>query len=281
MHGDSDNTARARLLDGVQVTERRLEVAGVPTALLESGDGPPLLLLHGGIECGGAYWGPVIPRLRQSHHLVIPDVPGVGESGPVAKLNPGTFGAWFAALVRITCREKPILVAHSLLGTLASRFAAERSDLLRQLVIYGTPGIGPYRMPVGLRTNAIRFALRPSERNAERFERWAFFDYDQARMRDAAWFEAFRAYTRARAAVPHVKRTMRQLIGGCTKQIPHAELRRIAVPTSLVWGSHDRFVPLSLAVNASSRFGWPLSVIDRAGHVPHVERPDEFLEEVL
>jgi hypothetical protein len=40
---------------------------------------------------------------------------------------------------------------------------------------------------------------------------------------------------------------MRQLVGSGTKQVPGAELRRIGIATALVWGGHDRFVPLSLA----------------------------------
>ena len=169
------------------------------------------------------------------------------------------------------------MIAHSLLGTLAARFAAEHGDLLHRLMIYAAPGIGPYRMPLGLRVVAIRFALRPSEGNAERFDRWAFFDLDRARRRDPGWIEAFNAYTRSRAVVPHVKRTMRQLIGSATKQVPDAELRRIPVATDLLWARHDRFVPLDIAEGASARLDWPLHVIDEAGHVPHIERPDAFL----
>jgi pimeloyl-ACP methyl ester carboxylesterase len=271
--GDS----RERMLAGLPVTERRLLPAGISTVLLEGGDGPPVILLHGGIECGGAYWAPVIPQLAVSRRLVVPDVPGLGESAPVTRLDAAVFTDWFAALLRLTCHEKPTLIAHSLLGSLAARFAAQHGDLLRRLVIYGAPGIGPYRMPLGLRAVAIRFSLRPSERNEERFERWAFFDLDRARGQSLAWFEAFRAYTVSRAVVPHVKRTMGQLIRSCTKQVPDAELRRIEVPTAVLWGRHDRFVPLGLAEAASTRLGWPLHVIDDAGHVPHIEQPDAFL----
>ena len=39
--------ARARLLSGLPVTERRLQLAGVSTAVLEGGDGPPMVLLAG------------------------------------------------------------------------------------------------------------------------------------------------------------------------------------------------------------------------------------------
>jgi 2-hydroxymuconate-semialdehyde hydrolase len=220
----------------------------------------------------------VIPRLAQSHRLIIPDVPGLGESEPVGRLDGDAFDNWFAALLRLTCDEKPTLVAHSLLGSMDARFAVQHSDLLRGLVIYAAPGIGPYRMPLGLRVMAIRFALRPSESNAERFDRWAFSDVDRARQMDPEWFQAFNDYTRSRAVVPHVKRTMRQLVRSGTKQVPDAELRRIDVRTALLWGRHDRFVPVGLAESASTRLGWPLHVIDDAGHVPHIEQPQAFLD---
>ena len=277
VHSFSAGSARQRLLAGIPVTERRLQLAGVSTAVLEGGDGPPLVLLHGGIECGGVYWGPVISRLAHSHHLVIPDVPGLGESEPAARMDAVTFANWFATLLLMTCQEKPILIAHSLLGSMVSRFAAQHGDLLRHLVIYGAPGIGLYRMPLGLMVAAIRLDLRPTERNNERFERWAFLDPERIRLQDPEWFDAFRAYRLSRAIVPHVKQTMRQLMNIGTRQIPDAELQVINVPTSLLWGRHDRMAPLHLAEAACSKFGWPLHVIEDAGHVPHIEQPEGFL----
>jgi pimeloyl-ACP methyl ester carboxylesterase len=267
---------RARLLQGIPVAERRLPPAGVSTTVLEGGEGSPLLLLHGGIECGGVYWAPVISRLAERYRIVVPDVPGLGESEPVARLDATTFAAWFAELLEQTCQVKPTVVAHSLGGSLAARFAARHGDLLHRLVLCGAP-LGAYRLPLGLLVTAIRFDLRPSERNSERFARWAFHDLDRTRRQDAGWYGAFDGYSRARAVVPHVKRTMRRLIKAETKRIPDDELRRIAGPTVLVWGRHDRFVPLSHAEAASADFGWPLHVIDDAGHVPHIERPDAFL----
>jgi pimeloyl-ACP methyl ester carboxylesterase len=37
-------------------------------------------------------------------------------------------------------------------------------------------------------------------------------------------------------------------------------------------------VPLSLAESARTRFGWPLHVIEGAGHVPFLEQPDAYLD---
>jgi pimeloyl-ACP methyl ester carboxylesterase len=267
---------RERMLAGLPVVERRLDVAGTSTAVLVAGDGPPLVLLHGAIECGGAIWAPVLPRLAEQHRLVVPDLPGLGESAPLHRLDAAAFARWFTALLELTCDERPVLVAQSLGGSLAARFAVDHGGVLERLVLYGAPGVGRYRMPLGLRATAIRFALRPSEHNFERFERRAFLDLDRARAQDPEWFAAFRADVRTRARLGHVKRTMRELIGVGTKQV--AGLERVGVPTALVWGRHDRFVPLALAEVASRRLGWPLHVVDGAGHVPHLERPSAFLE---
>jgi pimeloyl-ACP methyl ester carboxylesterase len=272
----SGGDARARMLAGLSLGERRLAVAGVSTVVLEGGRGTPLILLHGGIECGGAVWAPVAQALADTHHVVVPDLPGLGESEPVERVD-AAFADWLRALIGLTCEKPPALVAHSLAGGLAARFAARHGDLLRKLVIYAAPGIGPYRIPLGLRVVAMRFGLRPTERNAERFDRFAFFDFDEARRRDPGWFEAFSAYTRQRAVVPQVKRTMGRLLKAGAKQAPDSDLRSIEVPTTLIWGRQDRFVPLVLAEAASSRLAWPLQSIEHAGHVPHIERPDAFL----
>jgi 2-hydroxymuconate-semialdehyde hydrolase len=264
------------MLEGIAVTERRIAVAGVTTAVLEGGSGPSLVLLHGGIPCGGVYWAPVMASLLDRHHVVVPDLPGLGESEPFDRLDSRSFTDWLSALVHITCEDKPALIAHSLLGGLAVSCAGRHRDLVRRLVLYGAPGIGPYRMPLGLRMTAIRFDLRPTPPNLERFERWAFRDLEGARRRDAAWLGAFENYLLQRGAVQHVKRTMRRLARLGSSRTPDGDLRRITVPTALLWGEGDRMVPRTLADQASARLGWPLHVIEGAGHVPHIERPEQF-----
>ena len=268
------------MLAGLPVTARVLDIEGVETSVLEAGDGPPLVLLHGGIECGSAYWAPVVARLAERRRLVMPDLPGLGESAPVNRLDDETFANWLAGVLEQTRCTRPMLVAHSLFGSSGARFAARHGGLLRALVIYAAPGVGRYRMPMRLRYVAIRFGIRPTPRNAERFDRFALLDLDACRRRDPEWFAAFDEYMRSRATVPHVKRTMRKLVATETKRIPDAELRRIAVPTNLLWGRHDRMVPLTLAQGAAQRLGWPLHVVDDAAHAPHMEQPDAFVDEL-
>lgn len=267
---------RERMLAGLPATIRTLNVGGVSTAVIEAGDGPPLLLLHGGIECGGAMWAPVLTQLAQRHRVVVPDIPGLGESTRVPDLDVNAFGRWIDGVAQQTGLERPSVVAHSLIGSLAARLAARGNPTIGRLVVYAAPGVGPYRMPWRLRYVAIRFAIRPTPRNAERFDRFALLDRDATRGRDPDWYDAFDAYTRFRARDPNVKKTMNRLIATETKPIPDSELAGINVPTALLWGRHDRMVPLSIGEAAASRHRWPLHVIDHAAHAPHIEQPEVF-----
>jgi 2-hydroxymuconate-semialdehyde hydrolase len=206
--------------------------------------------------------------------VVAPDVPGLGEFAPAPYLKVDTFARWLRDVVAETGLERPTLAAHSLVGSLAARFAARRTDLIDQLVVSAAPAIGPYRMPNRLRYVAVRFAIRPTARNAERFDRFVLLDLDATRRRDPVWFDAFVAYTRARALVPHVKKTMRNLFVTQTKPIADPELDRMVIPTTLLRGRHDRMVPRTVGQAAATRHHWPLRVIDDARpRPPHRTTP--------
>ena len=57
--------ARERLLAAVPLAERRLELAGFSSAVLEGGDGSPVVLLHGLGEFA-AIWMRIIPDLART-----------------------------------------------------------------------------------------------------------------------------------------------------------------------------------------------------------------------
>lgn len=103
-------------------------------------------------------------------------------------------------------------------------------------------------------------------------------DLDRVRVDTGERWKDFTRYAASRAVLPGVKQAMRQLPKSARRPIPDEDLRRITVPTALVWGRHDRLVPLRIGEVASNQHGWPLHVIDDVGHLPHVERPDAFVD---
>src|SRR5213592_267914 len=95
--------ARERLLAGMPVTERWLQLAGVSTAVLEGGDGPPVVLLHEQGEFA-ARWTRVIPELVNTHRVVAPDLPGHGSSEVAdGALDADRMIAWLGELIERTC----------------------------------------------------------------------------------------------------------------------------------------------------------------------------------
>jgi pimeloyl-ACP methyl ester carboxylesterase len=61
--------ARGRLLAEIPAVERRLTAAGISTAVLEGGDGAPLVLLHGP-AANSAHWLRVFGDLVQTHRVI-------------------------------------------------------------------------------------------------------------------------------------------------------------------------------------------------------------------
>jgi pimeloyl-ACP methyl ester carboxylesterase len=88
---------------------------------------------------------------------------------------------------------------------------------------------------------------------------------------------ALEDYQLDRAKQPTVNAANRTLLRKMgTKPIPDEDLGKIEVPVALIWGRHDRVMPLKYAERARAKFGWPLHVIDDAGHIAMAEQPAQF-----
>jgi pimeloyl-ACP methyl ester carboxylesterase len=270
------DAARRRVLAGAPVTERRVELAGVSTALLESGEGPPVVLLHGQGGWSGM-WLPVVADVQAIHRVIAADLPGLGGSElPDGPPDAARVLAWLDALVRHTCPAPPVLVGASLGASIAARFAIAHPDRVSRLVLVDAGSLARFRPAPGVVFALIRFLARPSERTQRAFFRQVAVHPDKVRAMMGERWEASQAYNLDRARTPSVRAANRRMLKELgTKPIPPGELARIAVPTTLIWGRHDRVMRLRIAEAASARYGWPLHVIEDAGHFV-VEQPEAF-----
>ncbi len=269
--------ARARLLSGLPVTERRVQLADVSTVVLEGGDGPPMVFLQGEFA---AVWMRVIPQLVTTHRVIAPDLPGLGAS-EVSDGPPDAEAVltWLDELIEQTCAIPPVLVGKGPGGALAARFAIGHGDRIDRLVLVDTHGLARFRPPPGMALTFLGVMLRPTERSLERgFRHYCFADLDGVRAEMGERYEWMAAYALDRFRRPSVKAAMRSLMRQLASAIPPRELERIAVPTTLIWGRHDLAVRLGVAEAASARYGWPLYVIENARDDPAIEQPEAFLE---
>jgi pimeloyl-ACP methyl ester carboxylesterase len=269
---------RARLLAGLPVIERRLQLAGVSTAVLEGGAGPPIVLLHGPGDFAGM-WMRIIPDLVSTHRVIAPDLPGHGTSELVdGRLDADGLRAWLSGLIERTCSSPPILVGHVLGGAIAARFAMNHSGRLSRLVLVDSLGLARFRPAPRFAVTMIAFLMRPTERTYTRFMRHCSYDLDGLQEEMGARWEPFLAYSLERARGPSAKLAGRLLREFGMPRIPPDDLARITAPTVLIWGRHDRANRLRIAEQISARYGWPLHVIENCADDPPRDQPRAFLE---
>lgn len=269
---------RARLLAGLPVTERRIQLAGIASVVLEGGDGRPMVLLHGPGE-SAVNWRWVIPELVRTHHVVVPDLPAHGRTeGADDELDEERVLEWLGDLIERTCPEPPVVVGHLLGGAIASRFAIRHGKRLRRLVLVDSLGLGKFRPSLRFLLNLILFQARPTEGTYDRFMRQCAYDLDALRDRMGQRWEPFVSYNLQFARSPKAKAAGRLLKEVGLPRIPPEDLARIAVPITLIWGRHDKATKLGIAEAASARYRWPLHVIDDAADDPPRDQPGAFLD---
>jgi pimeloyl-ACP methyl ester carboxylesterase len=269
---------RKRLLTGLPATERRRDLAGISTAVLEGGEGPPVIMLH---EPGSfaAHWTRVLPRLVTANRVVAPDLRGHGASEVTdGELDADRVLAWLSELVE-QCDFPPALVGHLGSGSIAARFAARHGQRLRALVLVNSFGLGRFRPGPGFALALFRYVARPTSRTYDGLMQRCTVDFAGVRAGMGERWEPFQAYTLDRARSPSGKAALRVLMRElAVPAIPPSDLERIAVPTTLIWGRQDPVVRLRVAEAASERYGWPLHVIEDAGDDPPIEQPEAFLD---
>lgn len=269
---------RRRLLDGLPVRERRMSLAGISTAVLEGGEGPPVVLLHGPGE-HAPKWLRVIPDLASTRRVIAPDLPGHGETEAPGPLDAERVLDWLDELIDRACPEPPVLVGQIVGGAIAARYAADRRERPSRLVLVDSLGLAPFRPAPEFGRALTDFVTEPTEETHDELWRRCAYDLDRLRDHMGERWESLKSYNLDRARDPDLPATQRSLMERFGQPaIPPAELDRIVVPTTLIWGRHDLATPLAVAEAASARHVWPLHVIDGAADDPALERPEEFLD---
>jgi len=269
---------RERLLTGMPIRERQLQLAGVSTAVLEGGDGQPAVLLHSSGEFA-ALWMRVIPELAATHRVVAPDLPGHGASVVIdGPLDTDHVLGWLAELIEQTCPSPPVLVGHGLGGAIAARFAMDHGERVARLVLVDTFGLADFEPAPSFGLALHQFLEQPTVDTRDGLFQQCFVDPDGLRAQLGERWTALATYALDRARTPGLSAALGSLMPHFgLSAIPPTGLERIEVPTTLIWGRQDLQVRLEVASAASGRYGWPLHAIENAGDDPAMEQPAAFL----
>jgi pimeloyl-ACP methyl ester carboxylesterase len=98
------------------------------------GDHGPAVILIPGLASGSWVWDSTVERLRKDHVLYLLTLPGFDGRKPVAGATLESLQGDLLALIETRRIGKPMLVGHSLGGTLSLAFAAGHSDKIAGVV---------------------------------------------------------------------------------------------------------------------------------------------------
>lgn len=261
-----------------------IEASGARMVVEESGEGTPLVLVHGNPD-SRTVWLPVISELTTPFRVLLPDCPGFGDSPappPGFDFTPeGQVGFWEAAFAALDLKEPFVLVVHDLSGPWCLPWvAAGGAGRLKALVILNTLFHADYRWHgwarawqtpvIGELTMAIvnRWGFRWTMRRASPGIPRAYPD------------EALRQFSRTtRRTVLRNYRALKdpaRVFAGWEEKLTAAVDR---IPSLVMWGERDPYIPARFA----SRFGAEVRHLPDVGHWPQLERPElvaEMIEEL-
>lgn len=240
----------------MNASAHRLEHNGASLAFTVTGEGPVLLLLHGGLSDSGTDFGTVIPRLQSRFRIVALDSRGHGRSTwgstPLSYL---TFADDAAAVLREVGSVPAVVMGLSDGGISGFHLAAKYPQRVARLIAIGASADMSGDSREG--GPAIRQFTA------------AMFEAEQPG-RLAAWLTASPEPDRVR---PFIDALMRE-VWRPPVYITPGELARIVAPTAIVIGDRDEYVTLAHAAELQRAIpGSVLKVIPACGHLIFESNP--------
>ena len=268
-----------------EVRVERLRLHGHEVAYRRGGTGSPILFIHG---IAGSYdtFDPVLARLAEQHEVIAPDLLGHGRSAkPRGDYSLGAYASGLRDLLEMLEIPAVSVVGHSMGGGIAMQFAYQFPERCQRLVLVSSGGLGPQVTPLlraatlpgadlvlGLATSArakrvITSVLSPlrqlgltvSPSHAHLVDHFAHFEDRDTR-------KAFIS-------------TARSVLDLRGQRIDARDRLYLAqsIPTMIIWGSRDRFIPVEHGREAHEMIpGSRLEIFEGAGHFPHWQDPERF-----
>jgi len=237
------------------------QIQGVETHYEVMGKGEPLILLHGW-GCTWEIWYPIMADLSQKFTLILPDLPGFGQSKLLSDdWNSFHYADWLAKFISEIVGEKQFsLAGHSFGGKIAALYAATTPSRLQQLFLIDSAGI-PSQLSaakkfqeklLGLIGAPLKMFL-PARVQEKILERVGADDYMSS------------------------SDQQRKIFKHIVKEDISALLPKISAPTTFIWGSNDFDTPLVDGKKMQNLVEGSYFASLETGHFPFIEQPQAFI----
>ena len=263
-------------------SKRKIRTFAGDIAYLRSGQGPPLVLLHG-IPSSSYLWRDVIGRLSATFEVLAPDLLGYGDSDKRldVDLSIAAQARYVVAFMETLGVHQAAVAGHDVGGGVAQLMAVDEPQRVARLILIDSivdnnwpiadiarlkePAWDQIMVNIDLR-NGLRKGLEagmvtPGRVTDELVDEWT---------RPFQDLGGRRAYLRAARALNNRDLTSR------SKHIDEIE-----TPTLILWGANDKFLEPRWAEALHHRLhDSRVEIIDPGGHFLPFDRPDAVAEAI-
>jgi pimeloyl-ACP methyl ester carboxylesterase len=249
-------------------------------AFTRHGQGSPALLVHGFYPGASSFeWRHTIPALAERHTVFALDLLGFGRSDrPAARYSPGLYQALIADVISRVVRESCAVVASGLSAAQLIALAARDPRQIASIALIAPTGVAhPRKRSTPPGSNAGRFLGVPLLGNsiysrltsAENLRRHLEAVYVNDRLVTPGIVQEHVHSARQ----PGGKHAIAALLGGRLDVDVRAAVRRLRLPTLLLWGDLARRNPV---VHAHAfrvlKHDLEWTLVHEAGDLPHDEQ---------
>jgi 2-hydroxy-6-oxonona-2,4-dienedioate hydrolase len=270
----TETNARPALIDTLEKasTRRTTPVGDGELVWRIWGRGEPLVLLHGGTG-SWMHWMRNIEELSRDYTLLVPDIPGSGESA-----SPGlptsvekVAAALVAGIDAILGTQARFAIAGFSMGGLISGFMTKLAgERVTTLVLVGAVGTTARRGTMAPMKSWRRLPTDDAKRDAHRTNLEILMVRDPKAVDAPALYMQFHNAERSRVRGKHINQT-----GDLSTTLPSFKGRLASI-----WGEHDATAGPYLDERREKldmfKPGSTFDVIAGAGHWVQYEAPDEF-----
>jgi len=251
------------------MSRRAVRIGGHRLEYLVGGEGPPLVMIHG-IGGKAEDYALLFRRFTRQHRVYALDLLGYGGSERAdADYTIATHAEILRRFIDAMHLPRTDIVAVSMGGWIATKFAAEHPERVQRLVLVSTGG---FAFETSLTEAAfsppdiaaLRRSLALQSDLAARLPRFVLRDLLR-RSRDRAWIN---------------QRAMQSMLAG--RDLVEGKLDRVRMPVMLVWGTADRLIPFSVARRIRAELPHAeLFAVEGGSHLAFVERRREIVPAIL
>lgn len=221
---------------------------------------PAFIFLHGW-RSDGSIWLPVLENFEVENSLYCLDLPGFGKSElPRESFNVESYAETVSGLISKLGLKKVVIVGHSFGGRIAIKLAAKHQGFLQGIILVDSAGFVNDALPTRLKKFLAK-PLRP-------IFKLKFLNSSKNSIYRLIGSEDY-------VATPQLKETYLKIIGEDLSE----NMKRIDVPTMLIWGNNDKDTPIEWARRMKNLISDSrLVVLKGAGHFSFLDKKEGFLE---